>query len=167
MGRNGTNSAHPIHITNNGDVEVEIADMVKGQALMASSFPVVISSDQSVLETKAKEVENLGSFENVASNTTLNAGSSTTAISISNFRKGNLFYEDSSTTSFDGLSLLVSPDGTNFFKHTDLFPFEDTPGIRETQATSLSFEGLTHAKIQNTSSTDNYSNVKCSLVGSP
>ncbi len=167
MGRDNSNNAHPVHITQNGDVEVEIADMVKGQALMASSFPVVISSDQSVLETKAKEVENLGSFENVANNITLNIGSSTTAISIANYRKGNLFYSDTSTTSSDGLSLLVSPDGTNFFKHTDLYPFENTPGIRETQATSLSFEGLTHAKIENTSSIDNYSNVKCSLVGAP
>ena len=49
MGRNGTNAAKPIHITNNGDVEVEIADFVKGQAAKAASFPVVIASDQDTL----------------------------------------------------------------------------------------------------------------------
>lgn len=49
MGRNGSNTAKPIHITNNGDVEVEIADFVKGQALMAASFPVVIASNQSAV----------------------------------------------------------------------------------------------------------------------
>lgn len=49
MGRNGSNTAKPIHITNNGDVEVEIADFVKGQATMASSFPVVIASNQGAL----------------------------------------------------------------------------------------------------------------------
>lgn len=43
----GVGELHPIHITNSGDVEVEIADMVKGQATMNQSFPVVISSDQS------------------------------------------------------------------------------------------------------------------------
>jgi hypothetical protein len=47
----GTGELHPIHITNNGDVEVEIADFKKGQELMADSFPVVIASDQSVLDT--------------------------------------------------------------------------------------------------------------------
>jgi hypothetical protein len=49
MGRNGTNAAKPIHITNNGDIEVEIADFVKGQAAKAASFPVVIASDQDTL----------------------------------------------------------------------------------------------------------------------
>lgn len=45
----GTGELHPIHITNAGDVEVEIADFVKGQELMADSFPVVLSSDQSTI----------------------------------------------------------------------------------------------------------------------
>jgi hypothetical protein len=45
----GTGELHPIHITNAGDVEVEIADYVKGQLTMVDSFPVVIASDQSSL----------------------------------------------------------------------------------------------------------------------
>ena len=45
----GTGELHPIHITQSGDVEVEIADFVKGQDIMAASFPVVIASDQSNL----------------------------------------------------------------------------------------------------------------------
>jgi hypothetical protein len=49
MGRDNSNNAQPIHITANGDVEVEIADFVKGQATMASSFPVVIASNQGAL----------------------------------------------------------------------------------------------------------------------
>ncbi len=47
----GTGELHPIHITNSGDVEVEIADFVKGQDTMANSFPVTIASDQSTLNT--------------------------------------------------------------------------------------------------------------------
>ena len=49
MGRDGSNLAQPIHITSNGDVEVEIADFVKGQAAMAASFPVVLASNQSAI----------------------------------------------------------------------------------------------------------------------
>ena len=45
----GTGELHPIHITSAGDVEVEIADFVKGQDTMSASFPVVIASDQSSL----------------------------------------------------------------------------------------------------------------------
>lgn len=56
MGRNGTNAAKPIHITNNGDVEVEIADFVKGQATKANSFPVVIASDQDTLATSSAQL---------------------------------------------------------------------------------------------------------------
>ena len=37
-------------------MEVEIADFVKGQALMAASFPVVISSDQSTLSVDGSAV---------------------------------------------------------------------------------------------------------------
>ena len=48
----GTGELHPIHITNSGDIEVEIADFVKGQDTMANSFPVVIASDQSVLSVE-------------------------------------------------------------------------------------------------------------------
>ncbi len=48
----GTGELHPIHITNAGDVEVEIADMVKGQDTMNQSFPVVIASDQSAVNSK-------------------------------------------------------------------------------------------------------------------
>lgn len=60
----GTGELHPIHITNAGDVEVEIADFVKGQELMADSFPVVLASDQSTLDTKLIG-EDFGAVERV------------------------------------------------------------------------------------------------------
>lgn len=53
-GKNGTGSLKPIHITNNGDVEVEIADFVKGQATSSNSFPVVLASDQTRLNTTSR-----------------------------------------------------------------------------------------------------------------
>jgi hypothetical protein len=46
----GAGELHPIHISQAGDVQVEISGLeVKGQALMADSFPVVIASDQSTI----------------------------------------------------------------------------------------------------------------------
>ena len=58
MGRDNSNNAHPLHITSNGDLEVEIADFTKGQALMAASFPVVIASDQSALSVSSSVSRN-------------------------------------------------------------------------------------------------------------
>lgn len=46
-GRDNTTNLHPIRITPQGDIDVEIADFVKGQDTMSQSFPVTISSDQS------------------------------------------------------------------------------------------------------------------------
>jgi len=45
----GTGELHPIHITNAGDVEVEIADYPRGQQTSADSFPVTIASDQTAI----------------------------------------------------------------------------------------------------------------------
>ena len=67
-GKNGSGDLKPIHITNNGDVEVEIADFVKGQAAMAASFPVTIASNQSNLNVAIASggfdgaVTNVGTF---------------------------------------------------------------------------------------------------------
>lgn len=49
MGKDASGNAHPLQCTANGDLDVEIADFVKGQAPMASSFPVTIASNQSTL----------------------------------------------------------------------------------------------------------------------
>ena len=66
----GIGELHPIHITNAGDVEVEIADFVKGQDIMAASFPVVIASDQSTLPIS---VASLPLPSGAATETTLSA----------------------------------------------------------------------------------------------
>ena len=50
MGKDNSGNAHPLQCTANGDLDVEIADFVKGQATMASSFPVTIASNQSALD---------------------------------------------------------------------------------------------------------------------
>lgn len=167
MGRNGTNAAKPIHITNNGDVEVEIADFVKGQATMATSFPVVLASDQSVLNININSTSNSGSYANLANNVTINTGSNSSVVDISNMSIGNLFYSDSSTLSADALEIQVSTDGTNYFRYMDIFPFDNGSGVRTYTETNIKLHGLTHLRLLNTSITDNYTNVISTIVGSP
>jgi hypothetical protein len=61
-----TGELHPIHITNAGDVEVEIADYPRGQQTSADSFPVTLSSD-GTYSTSAKQ--DIQSTELIAINT--------------------------------------------------------------------------------------------------
>ena len=49
----GAGELHPLHISNNGDLRVDIAGLNStGQELMADSLPVVIASDQTAIESK-------------------------------------------------------------------------------------------------------------------
>jgi len=61
-GKNGTGDLKPIHITNNGDVEVEIADFVKGQTTASASFPTTDARN------KVKDVSWM-TTESISSNT--------------------------------------------------------------------------------------------------
>ncbi len=169
MGRNGTNAAKPIHITNNGDVEVEIADFVKGQALSASSFPVVLASDQSTLNTQISDVVNKGSENNIENNVTINAGATGTgSADVSEIRNAFIIYEDTATSSFDGVDVLVSGNnGSNYHNIAQLFPANNPAGTLREASLEIGLGGLTNIKIRNSSSTDNYTNVVAMVYGSP
>jgi hypothetical protein len=293
FGKDSSNQAHPIHITNNGDVEVEIADFVKGQDTAANSFPVVLASDQSVLdvsvlhvplasgaatsalqtlgntigssgnalltsiddkmsngnegslstvqqvgmyaynlnatsfvpmeientgELRVKEsgtvtvqgnstvggtdsvngsyvlafdasnnathpiqmdgqksilvalnsVTNHGSFGNLSNNNTLIPaafGPVTSDVWHMNF--GQIFYEDSATSSTDQVKILGSPDNINWFEMTELYPSNNAANTkREASQTYVNIQGIKYMKIENSSSTDTYNDVYCSVVGS-
>ncbi len=74
-GRDTGGNLDALHTNTSGDLNVEIADFTKGQAVMASSFPVVISSDQSTLN-----VDGSGSTQPVsAASLPLPSGASTSA----------------------------------------------------------------------------------------
>jgi hypothetical protein len=167
MGRNGTNAAKPIHITNNGDVEVEIADFVKGQAVMASSFPVVISSDQSTLTINNPVVAS-GTYNNLANDETIAAGAlSTLTASTSNMRNCNILYQDTATTAFDSVDIEVSGDsGTNYQIVSQIYPQPNAGGTLRYGYYSFACGGITNVRIKNASATDSYTNVKCSVFGS-
>jgi len=166
MGRNGTNAAKPIHITNNGDIEIEIADFVKGQATMSASFPVVVSSDQSDLNTKVNAVSNLGSYANLLNNSTLANGVASSAITaITDMSKCYVLVKDSSIASSDGYDIEISPNNTDFFNVSSVYPISD--GVNRQGYVQLETQGLTDIRVKNNSSTDTYNNVYVSVVGQP
>ncbi len=165
MGRNGTNSAKPIHITSNGDVEVEIADFVKGQDTSANSFPVVLASD-AVVSVVQSDVIAQGSENNIENNASIVAGAlSSLSADITNMKTANILYEDTATSSFDGVLVEVSGDnGSNYHPISELYP--TTSGSIRYAYLTIDVGGLTNMRIRNNSSTDTYTNVKCSVYGS-
>lgn len=131
----GIGELHPIHITNSGDIEVEIADFVKGQATSADSFPVVIASDQTPVESKLIATYN-GSDINVladmtgrlciqvdalrsSGSETLNIPDGTTGTS-SDINMGThkyiAFYGDTDNTTNTNIFIEYSQDGVNWFR---------------------------------------------------
>lgn len=133
----GAGELHPIHITQNGDVEVAIADIEKkGQELMADSFPVVIASDQSNLNTKLIGEDYLAVNRNVKVDTngklivqvdgvrqngseTLNIPDGSTGTS-SEIQMGTYkyiaFYGDTDNTTNTNIFIEYSQDGTNWYR---------------------------------------------------
>ena len=149
-----------------GHLEVVVDDFVKGQATMANSLPIAIASDQSAVKINNSVVTNEGSAFNAANLVTINSGAYSSVVSIANMNHMSIFYQDTAIASSDNLMIEVSPDGTNYFEYFELWP--STSGlIRTANMTDLGAHGLTHIRLKNSSSTDNYTNVKATVVGSP
>lgn len=166
MGRNGTNAAKPIHITANGDVEVEIADFVKGQAASSASFPVVLASDQSTLSVTQASSTNLGSHGNILSNSSLANGATTSSVDVSNISSSTILVEDTLTSSSDGYDVEISVNGTDFYNIGAVYPISDG-SKRKGYLTDLKLHGVTDLRLKNNSSTDTYTAVYATVVGSP
>ena len=143
MGRNGSNTAKPIHITNNGDIEVEIADMVKGQALMASSFPVVISSNQSALDvtldtantTKISNIEDNTnktkpdrSQTTLASSQAIASGSNTSEIDMDGYNHLTIYGDSSVNFGSWCLVRRATSAGTDYLDGGNIFSANDPTG---------------------------------------
>ena len=131
-----------------------------------SAKEVNVSSAGSI-NTKATELQNEGSTGNLnpASGTSMAPGTFSLVVDISNMREGSVLYNDSSTSSFDGLDIEVSADGSTFYRLDGLFPFV-SGGVR-TAFRSVSLHGLTHLRLENTSSSDTYTSVSATVVGCP
>ncbi len=141
-----TGELHPIHITNSGDVEVEIADFVKGTQDSANSFPITIASDQisfgdGSTQTTLPRNTMYGCFNNTdlrslkvdstgrmltqvdairsSGSETLNIPDGTTGTS-SEIQMGNskfiAFYGDTDNTTNTNIFIEYSQDGVNWFR---------------------------------------------------
>mgnify|MGYP003138789917 CR=1 FL=1 len=139
-----------------------------GQDVMNNSLPVVIASDQTDVKIKLATVANYGTHGNMINGSTLNAGSQTTAVDIQNMNRSNLFYEDTATSSVDGLNVLGSINGTDYYVIANLFPMNNAGNTkREASYTSLFLDGLKYLKLENTSSSDNYTAATGTICGTP
>ena len=131
-----TNDLHPIKITPQGDIDVEIAEYPKGQETMANSFPVVVSSDQSNLNTKLIAQDNLTVERNVrcdangklivqvdgvrsSGSETINIPDGATGTSSAILMGTNTriaFYGDTDNTTNTNIFIEYSQDGTNWYR---------------------------------------------------
>jgi hypothetical protein len=133
-----TGELHPIHITNGGDVEVEIADFKKGQELMADSFPVVIASDQSVLSVTDTATISIDSKITVGEDDTL-----TEAVQTCIYGR-----KDASPTGLraikvsDDGSLHVSTARNAFVKATEILVLPSNGTANSTPVNTLSQDGF-------------------------
>jgi hypothetical protein len=135
-GRDNTTDLHPIRITPQGDIDVEIADFVKGQDVMAQSLPVVIASDQSNVNTNLIAEDNSAVKRNVrcdgngklivqidgvrsSSSETIVIPDGTTGTS-SEIMMGTFtriaFYGDTDNTTNTNIFIEYSQDGTNWYR---------------------------------------------------
>ncbi len=165
-GRDNTGVLDAFRTDSAGHLEVVVDDFVKGQAVMANSFPVVIASNQSTLNINNAEVTNVGSHGNAANNVSINFGADSSTIAIENINVGSIYYEDSATSSSDSLYILGSIDNTNFYNIGQLYPSLEG-AVRTAAYTGLDVRGLKYLKLQNASAADNYTNVYATVCGSP
>jgi hypothetical protein len=163
--------ANPDFVVNSGmatgakqDAQTALLSSMDGKITACNTDAVIISS---VVQTAAADVNNKGSYGNIANNVTINSGAQSGSADIADMNNVSLVYQDTATSSIDGLDVLVSGDGVNYDTITQLYPTTNTAGTIRYAYYQAPLGGLTDIKIENTSSTDNYTNVKCSVWGCP
>jgi hypothetical protein len=143
--------------------------LTKGQTTMALSLPVVLASDQTDINTRINTVRNEGSHNNLNNDTTINFGDvGTLEADISNMRYCNIVYSDSSTASFDSVGVEVSGDGgTNFYEISAIYPTTPIGSAVRIGYGNFNIGGFSLMRIRNNSADTNFTNVQCSVFGSP
>jgi len=143
------------------------ASSAANQATGNGSLASIATAVGGTLFVKQNEVLNEGSYANAANNVSIASAGYSSVISIANINVCSVFYEDSSTSSFDSLKIEVSPDGTNWFDYgIELYPSQEG-AVRKAVQTNLHVEGLTHMRLKNNSASDTYANVYGTIVGAP
>ena len=117
------------------------------------------------LKIAVDTVENKGSFGNIQ-NATLNFGSTSSTVDVSDFNHSVILYEDANTSTFDNPVLELSMDNSNFYKSTtSISPV--VRGSKREATVELKLHGITHVRIKNESTADNFTTCKCTVVGTP
>lgn len=128
MGRDNSNNAHPLHITANGDLEVEIADFVKGQATKENSFPVTLATNQPSIAVNDDALAPSYSQSTLESATLITSGSNTSEINMNGYRHLTIF--GSSSVNFGSLCLVrrATSGGTDFLDGSNMISANDPTG---------------------------------------
>lgn len=110
----GTGDLHPIHISQAGDVQVEISGLeVKGQDTMANSFPVVIASDQSAIPVTSETSAHSGSQANLFSSASVIAGDTSNVITTTKSLNISIF--GNTTDTINGIDIEMSADNSTWY----------------------------------------------------
>ena len=134
-------------------------------AVVVASGTLSVSNFPATQNVKINDVLTAGTYENIIAGTSLAPAAETGDIDVSNMKHINILYQDTLTSSFDGLNVLASGDsGTNYNIMQQLYP--TVSGSIRYASLSINVSGLTNLKLKNTSSTATYTVVSASGFGS-
>ncbi len=106
---------------------------------------------------------NYGGNGNLLNNEAMNASTTSNIADVSAFNKGNLLYEDATTSSSDTVDVEGSGNGAKYYKIATLSPAL-RGSIRE-GVSVLDLHGITHLRLKNSSSTG-FTSITASIYGS-
>jgi hypothetical protein len=134
-------------------------------AIVVASGTISVSNFPAEQNVKINSVLKSGTYQNLNAGTSLTPSGETSDIDVSNMKYINVVYEDTATSSYNGLNVLASGDGgTNYNTVNQLYP--QASGSTRYAFLSMNVGGLTNLKLKNTSSTDTYTAVSASGFGS-
>jgi hypothetical protein len=110
-----------------------------------------------------------GSYGNILNNSSLLSGTTSSEVSISGYgNKAIIYYEDSTISSYDTLTLEVSIDGTNWDNAylnnwVNFSPITNYYTNKRVYTAEINLIGITKLRLTNNSTTDTYSNIYFSV----
>jgi hypothetical protein len=154
-------------ITSGSDATLSSAQQVLIYGLdNHNNLDAIKVNTQGALKVIQDSSENKGSTGNLVNNSSLASGALSSAVNISDFNRANIAVEDSSITVFDDYEILVSENDSNYYLLDSIFTTVRN-SKREGTLKNQSLHGWKYLKIKNNSSTDSYSNVVATVVGTP
>tara|TARA_R110001632_G_scaffold6958_1_gene27956 strand:- start:21 stop:926 length:906 start_codon:yes stop_codon:yes gene_type:complete len=116
-GRDNSGNLDALKTDASGHLEVVVDDFVKGQATMANSFPVVLSSDQSAISVSSAG----GNTTNVNDVLAPGAGGTATSTAVDMDGFTNVSFFGSTTNSADPIFVQVSHNNSTWVENTEAY----------------------------------------------